>query len=588
MNDSDKEKFVKELKSALDVSSAQVRNLQMIFLLFLVFIGATAWNTTHVMLLKDSPITLPTFNIQLNLQSFYFGVPFLLIIFHLDLLLNLNEHAATLHKWQSEAGKNADRELLYPFAFNYVLVDHQDWGINIFFKLFTWATAYLLPLAVLLLIQMTYLPYHSYKMTYLHGGAVTFDAILCVYFWLSLRRGKTEKANINEEGKTLWVRLKRPLAKLRSALHSGLAYLPIVLVIYLCFFVIRIPQNQSDRYWLDAIGIKDSGFSDRLYIHGEALYKAPPDTAVIEIMTSQGISKEEIWRTETKGMDLHGKDLRFARFEKVIFVHVDLQKAQLQGVALQEVQMQRGDLRETQLQGASLSGAQLQGANLSGAQLQGANLNGAQLQGADLSGAQLQGADLSEAHLKGADLNKAQLQGAILQRAHLKGADLQRAHLQGADLGDAQMQGADLREAKLLGVLMPGAEALIGLLIKGIDTTSRDNTDWNGFIKKMKGVGIAKETISRIENAKIKVLERQAKPKKLQEVKDDLNKFMELNKELALEDSYIAEHHLEKAMHWESKFQYSPKYIQDHLSDSMKAEIRARGRSDLLDYKYER
>ena len=82
-------------------------------------------------------------------------------------------------------------------------------------------------------------------------------------------------------------------------------------------------------------------------------------------------------------------------------------------------------IRETAEQGKSnLRGADLYGADLRGANLRGADLYGADLRGANLYGADLRGADLREANLYGANLYGANLDGADLRGANLYGANL--------------------------------------------------------------------------------------------------------------------------------------------------------------------
>ena len=132
----------------------------------------------------------------------------------------------------------------------------------------------------------------------------------------------------------------------------------------------------------------------------------------------------------------------------------DLARRRLRFARFGSVHLQSVDLQEAELQGADLGLAKLQGADLREAKLQGAQLQWAELQEADLHGAQLQGAHLWEAQLQGADLRGTQLQGADLQWAELQEADLHGAQLQGAYLWEAQLQGADLRGAQLQGAYL--------------------------------------------------------------------------------------------------------------------------------------
>ena len=136
----------------------------------------------------------------------------------------------------------------------------------------------------------------------------------------------------------------------------------------------------------------------------------------------------------------------------------DLARRKLRFARFESVYLRGVDLREAELQGANLRGAELQGANLDRAGLQGAWLVGAKLQRANLEGAGLQGADLERAELREANLDSADLQRAWLVRADLQGARLERADLQGASLVRADLQGANLNWAELQGANLGGAE----------------------------------------------------------------------------------------------------------------------------------
>ncbi|HEU0059423.1 MAG TPA: pentapeptide repeat-containing protein, partial [Hyphomicrobiaceae bacterium] len=135
---------------------------------------------------------------------------------------------------------------------------------------------------------------------------------------------------------------------------------------------------------------------------------------------------------------------------------IDLAEASLEGARLEDAQLDGAVLT-----GANLSGAHLERANLAGGVLRQARLSGASLQGADLSGAQLQLADLSEARAQGADLSMVSFEGARLRNAELEGANLSRSLLAGADLAGAKLAGADLTAAMVWRTVPPSDEGLV-------------------------------------------------------------------------------------------------------------------------------
>ena len=221
-----------------------------------------------------------------------------------------------------------------------------------------------------------------------------------------------------------------------------------------------------------------------LKVKEKTLVAQEPNPAIIRYYLEKGKDKESDWLSFTRGIDLRGRDLRFADFTKSKLFKADLRSAKLQGANLKKTQLQEANLQGAQLQGTDLVDSQLQGSNLQNArlkwanlgfarlrysdlrnahleranliiaQLQGANLKEAQLQGANLVAANLQETNLSLAQLQGAFLTMATLQGAVLWKAQLQGANLYRSELQGVDLNDAQLQGADLQYAKLQGAIL--------------------------------------------------------------------------------------------------------------------------------------
>ena len=116
------------------------------------------------------------------------------------------------------------------------------------------------------------------------------------------------------------------------------------------------------------------------------------------------------------------------------------------------------DLARRKLRFARFGSVYLQSVDLREAELQGADLERAELQGAALAWAELQGARLQETRLQGANLRQAKLQGANLRQARLQGANLVRAKLQGASLWGAKLQGTDLTWVELQGAALIRAE----------------------------------------------------------------------------------------------------------------------------------
>ena len=139
-------------------------------------------------------------------------------------------------------------------------------------------------------------------------------------------------------------------------------------------------------------------------------------------------------------VDLHGKNLRGAHFEKA-----DLRKA---------------DFSFADLRGAHFEGANLRGVDFSGAKLKGANFGPVKRSGKvarqaqpapscspSCSGANLTGANFSYADLSSATLTSANLDSADLTFANLTSANLTYANLTSTNLYETALDSANLTSA---------------------------------------------------------------------------------------------------------------------------------------------
>ncbi len=197
----------------------------------------------------------------------------------------------------------------------------------------------------------------------------------------------------------------------------------------------------------------------------------PEDVAYLKNNDNNKIPEQIL--AKIVGLDLKGRDLRYADLTESLMPKVDLRKingvtTKLNNAYLREAILFKANMAYVQLQNANLNGAQLQGSNLWGAQLQGVDMGLAQLQStvmsrvqlqdADLTKAQLQGADLSWANMQNVTLNYAQLQGVNLLKTQLQGANLTEAQLQGAQLPASSLQNTDFQQAQLQGANLSSAE----------------------------------------------------------------------------------------------------------------------------------
>ncbi len=82
-------KDVEALANSLNHSAERAQTLWLSFLTFTLYLAIAAGTTTHPMLFREDPLKLPVLNIDLPLIGFYVLAPFIFVVFHFYMLLNL-------------------------------------------------------------------------------------------------------------------------------------------------------------------------------------------------------------------------------------------------------------------------------------------------------------------------------------------------------------------------------------------------------------------------------------------------------------------------------------------------------------------
>ena len=509
---------VELLREAARRSGAQVRGLFLAFLAAWAYFFVTVTSTTHLDLLMETAKAVPLLNIKLPLLWFFGLGPWILVLIHLNMLLQYYLHARNLRhldeaiqttNWNS-LQKQKERKRTFNFLLGALRDEHGlPPGVCGGIHLVLWVATIALPLIALGAAQLYFLAYHSTAITYVQRAAIVLDAAYIWYLWPKitgkqpaaprarfLHRTGTRAVVVVAAVVSLgvltvpgelgldypWEKHGRPL----EAWHFQFLDLPNRILIKnqptpeLLAKYVTDPKDYDEafRKLVEqeelALDLRTRNLQRANFV-GSKLFNANLSYAQLQGAYLWGVQLQgaDLWRAQLQGADLEDAHLQGANLMDAQLQDAYLEEAQLQGAQLKYANLQNAYLSNAKLQGASLQEAQLQGAKLIYAKLQGADLSDAQLQDASLGHAQLQSADLRYAHLQGARLWRAHLQGADLWRAHLQGANLWNARLQGANLSSAQLQGADLREAQLqganLGFTSHKGAALWGAQLQGAD-----------------------------------------------------------------------------------------------------------------------
>lgn len=198
---------------------------------------------------------------------------------------------------------------------------------------------------------------------------------------------------------------------------------------------------------------------------------------------------------DLRGINLAGRNLRYAEFTGSSMQRANLRGADLRGARLQLANLTRANLQAVKAAGARMTAAGLTSANLAGADFSGARMDGAIFfTNANLSGARFVGTTLTNAMMRGVTVTGADFTGARMRdlgAVNVVGQPLAvpagwrvvqgtfagpTANMWGASFTDADLSGIDLSGANLIYAYMLGNTTLRGTPMTGAFT---DGMTWS-------------------------------------------------------------------------------------------------------------
>jgi uncharacterized protein YjbI with pentapeptide repeats len=441
------------------------------YLFALLYLAIAAGAVTHRDLLLENPVKLPFLNVELPLKAFFVLGPLVFLVVHIYVLLHfllLAGKVGAFHvQLEQQIPKNDEkraqlRRQLPSNIFVQFLAgprEIREGVVGFLLKSVALISLVAGPIALLILFQLQFLPFHNPWITWWQRIAVALDLILLWLLWPPIARGDTALLTWND------------LGRVRVAVWLPASLLPLLLAFTVATFpgewleealppVQLIPTSLMAWQLESVAAIQQPGSGwislHELLVAGEVDYVTRKPESLWSnrlILPNLEIGNQPKFEAEGKiVLSAEAVSLRGRQLEGAVFVGAQLRKADFTGAQLNRAIFNFADLREAKFE------CDLAGRDKKCAQLQGTSLNYAQLQGSSLNGSQLQGADLLGAQLQGASLRSAQAQLASFWGANLEGASLYRADLQVAFLGGAQLQGADLEDAQLQGAILAGAQ----------------------------------------------------------------------------------------------------------------------------------
>lgn len=449
------------LIASINATASQARLVLASMLVVAVSLAATVIGTTDEAILYDSADVLPALGVRLPVLTMYALAPPVFVFLHVTALLKLDLLGERVKLLDQLPGPERRRalHLLDGFPLLRLLAGGGSLANALLLRLVAWLSIVLVPIMLLAATQISFVRYQHDWLGWTHCAALVADMAMLSWFhwrlyprtlksWNGWRTPRIIAVSANvvagavvtvfvvayawPPGSTADSGQVRMIESGRSAPSSMLLSLANGLDVWLC------PALQWGCRYLrldNRTLLRDGAAAGAAWIELVGLDDRHRDAALAAAL----------------GIDLRGRNLRFADFRGSSLPHAMLTRTDLSQARLDHAMLDKVRAEEATLTGASLREATLTGALLNMATLTGARLAWATLTGASLDLATLTGASLDRATLTGASLDGATLTGASLDLATLTGASLDRATLTGASLDRATLTGASLREATLTG-----------------------------------------------------------------------------------------------------------------------------------------
>ena len=199
---------LEEIKKSVEDAASVSGGLWLSYLFVLSYIAIAAGAVTHEDLLLVRPVKLPFLNVELPLKAFFALAPFIVLIIHAYALMHfimLGKKASRFHNElrrqfpdsETNAQKTGTapdaahkeirdklRRLLPSNIFVQILAGPPELRTGIFgsmLKFIALTTLVVLPILVLLLLQIQFLPFHDVTLTWAQRDALILDVVL---LWL--------------------------------------------------------------------------------------------------------------------------------------------------------------------------------------------------------------------------------------------------------------------------------------------------------------------------------------------------------------------------------------------------------------------
>ena len=168
-------------------ASQHVAVLHVAFMALCAYVLVIVFGTTDMDLLIGKGVKLPVVDVTVPIVGFYAFAPYLVVLVHFNLLLQLQLLSRQLYAFDAAAPKEERigglRDRLHIFPYTYYLVGRPGPIVRRLLGIVVGITLLVLPLATLLVLQLRFLAYQDQAVTWAQRIAVWLDVALVIALW---------------------------------------------------------------------------------------------------------------------------------------------------------------------------------------------------------------------------------------------------------------------------------------------------------------------------------------------------------------------------------------------------------------------
>jgi hypothetical protein len=202
-------------RKAVEDTAAIGGGLWLSYLFVLFYLGIAAGAVTHADLLLQAPVKLPFLNIELPLLAFFFLAPLLLLLTHAYTLVHLVLLARRVAQFNAIKGlPEAWRRRRLPsnIFVQFLGAPEEDryGAFGLLLGAILWLTLVVAPIALYLLLEIQFLPYHSRWITWTIRLTLLLDLGLLWWHWRIILATAAPAAGAPAPGRRLQRRPSAP------------------------------------------------------------------------------------------------------------------------------------------------------------------------------------------------------------------------------------------------------------------------------------------------------------------------------------------------------------------------------------------